>query len=248
MTTEVRKAKANYYKQRFDEVQNVKSYWKLVNKSSSCSKSTPIAAIRREDTTLATDDHEKATILNDHFSTVGEKLAEELPKRSTENTTTISNNQELLKPHIVVTNQAIHSQISSLKSNKAKGPDNISPKLLKLADETIVPSLTDICHISAKTCSVPKSWKTGKITPIFKKDKEEEKSNYRPISLLCIPSKIMETAVADTLTLHMTINNLFNPFQWAYKKGLSSELLLMNMTEQWRLALDSNNVVCAVFF
>ena len=83
---------------------------------------------------------------------------------------------------------------------------------------------------------------------MYKKDKADEKSNYRPISLLCIPSKIMENVVADALTLHMTSNDLFSPFQWAYKKGLSSELLLTNMVEQWRHSLDNNNVVCVVFF
>lgn len=59
---------------------------------------------------------------------------------------------------------------------------------------------------------------------------------------------MMENAVADALSLHMLTNDLFSPFQWAYKRGLSSELLLVNMTEQWRIALDANNVVCAVFF
>ena len=147
-----------------------------------------------------------------------------------------------------MTSEDIHSQILKLKPNKASGPDNISPRLLKLADKAIVPPLTDICYKSAVTSILPMSWKTAKVSSIFKKDKQDEKSNYRPISLLCISSKIMETAVSEALALHTTSNDLFSPFQWAYKKGLSSELLLANMTEQWRAALESKNVVSVVFF
>ena len=47
LTTEVRKAKANYYKTQFDEVKDVKSYWRLINETSSCPPwSSSIKAIR----------------------------------------------------------------------------------------------------------------------------------------------------------------------------------------------------------
>ena len=40
---------------------------------------------------------------------------------------------------------------------------------------------------------------------------------------------------------------LSNKHQWAYKKGHSTELLLVKMTEDWRKALDNKLVVGIVF-
>ena len=46
--------------------------------------------------------------------------------------------------NIVITQELVCQEISKLKPNKATGPDNISPKLLKLVGESVVPSLTSI--------------------------------------------------------------------------------------------------------
>ena len=57
----------------------------------------------------------------------------------------------------------------------------------------------------------------------------------------------MESVVASTLKTHISDHNLSHPHQWAYKKGYSTELLLVKMIEDWRMALDKNLVVGIVF-
>ena len=57
----------------------------------------------------------------------------------------------------------------------------------------------------------------------------------------------METNVCSTISTHITENQLSNCRQWAYIKGHSTELLLAKMTEDWRKALDKNQVVGIVF-
>ena len=82
------------------------------------------------------------------------------------------------------------------------------------------------------------------VNPVFKKDDETEIGNYRPLSLLSVPSKILETIVADSIIHHAFIENkLITDKQWAYRRGYSTELLLVHMTEIWRSAIDSNKVV-----
>jgi len=71
---------------------------------------------------------------------------------------------------------------------------------------------------------------------------------YRPLSLLSVPSKILESCVADALTKHVLLDNrLVTNKQWAYRKGYSTELLLAHLTETWRRAIDSKQVVGVVF-
>ena len=57
----------------------------------------------------------------------------------------------------------------------------------------------------------------------------------------------MESTVSSSITSHIAIHNLSNPHQWAYKKGHTTELLLVKMTEHWRRALDNNETVGIVF-
>ena len=143
----------------------------------------------------------------------------------------------------------IDRKITLLKNNKATGPDGISPKLLKLAGTAVVGPLTCLFMQSIRECSVYNSWKVARLTPVFKKDDPTVVSNYRPLSLLSVPSKILESCVADMIAKYVFSENeaLVTGNQWAYRKGRSTELLLFHLTETWRRAIDNKLVVGAVF-
>ena len=148
---------------------------------------------------------------------------------------------------IDLTYENVSTALTKLKADKACGPDKVAPKLLKKAGHTVIPSLLSLFTSSASRNSVPEQWKRANVSSLYKKDDETDKSNYRPISLLCVPGKLMETCVASTITTHLTEHDLSHNHQWAYKKGHSTELLLVKMTENWRRALDNNLVVGVVF-
>ena len=66
--------------------------------------------------------------------------------------------------------------------------------------------------------------------------------------MLNVPSKILESCVTDCIVDHVfTRNQLVTEYQWAYRKGHSTDLLLAHLTETWRRALDSNLVVGVLF-
>ena len=188
--------------------------------------------------------------MNSYFALVGEKLAKALPfprKRDCQNDTGISKAPPPLA-EVMISSQSVREKVNSLNTNKSPGPDTISPKLLKLAGNAIVPSLVSLYNNSIKCRTVFSAWKTARLTPIYKKDDETDCGNYRPVSLLSVPSKIMESEVNDTLVRHVfKDNNLVSDNQWAYCTGYSTELLLAHVTETWRAALDSGKVVAVAF-
>ena len=47
--------------------------------------------------------------------------------------------------------------------------------------------------------SIPEQWKTAKIIPLHKKGNKDDITNYRPISNLCIMSKISEKLILQQL-------------------------------------------------
>ncbi|KAL9964377.1 hypothetical protein ACROYT_G028008 [Oculina patagonica] len=195
---------------------------------------------------VAVDDEEKANLMNTYFSSIGEKLArsvEPLPLRP------IIEEAVPRLSDIPLSCSIIEKKLSSLKPSKATGPDGISPKLLKLAGPSVAAPLTNL-YVRSMDQGVYNDWKIARLNPVFKKDDETEIGNYRPISLLSVPSKILESCVSDALVKHVLLDNrLLTNNQWAYvyRKGYSTELLLAHLTETWRRAIDSKKVVGVVF-
>ena len=74
-------------------------------------------------------------------------------------------------------------QLRSMPSSKSTGLDGIGVSTLKLAAPAIADSITYICNLSIKTKSFLEKWKEAKVTPIFKKGKTDDCSNYIPIQV-----------------------------------------------------------------
>ena len=113
----------------------------------------------------------------------------------------------------------------------------------------MLPALVNLYNYSIEKRIVFSLGKTARLTPLFKKDDETDCGNYRPVSLLSVPSKILEAEIKDRLVQHAFVHNqLITEKQWAYRRrGYSTELLLVHLTEIWRRALDSGNVVAVAF-
>ena len=150
--------------------------------------------------------------------------------------------------NINLNEKKIFHSIQKLRPNTACGPDQVSANLLKLAGEAIVPSLLPIFKSSVTMSIVPDMWKKARICAIHKKEDETEKTNYRPISLLCLPGKLLESSVFSTITIHVYEQGLNNQHQWAYKKGSSSQLLLiLTLTLFTPVGTTETNLISVVF-
>ena len=133
--------------------------------------------------------------------------------------------------------------MSVRKINKAAGHDDILPKDLKIAGESILTGMDMIIEKSFKECEFPSSWKIAEVKSAFKKGPKVEKENYRPLSLFSISSKIHEGQICYHLDNHIKVNGAKTPNQWGFTEGKSTELLLLHMTEIWKYALDQEKVV-----
>ena len=135
-----------------------------------------------------------------------------------------------------------------LKINKSTVPDHIPPKLRKLAGTAVIPALVALFRFSIEHGLKFSSWKTARLAPIYKKVDETDIGNYRPVSLLSVPGKIMESEINRTLVQHIfKSNNLASDKQLAYRDRHSTELLLIHLTDPWRRAVDSDMAVATVF-
>ena len=85
--------------------------------------------------------------------------------------------------------------IRSLDVNKSHGFDQISVRMLKICDSSIIKPLVMIFNNSLNSGSFPSAWKKANIIPIHKKGDKMDIKNYRPISLLPICGKLFEKVI-----------------------------------------------------
>ena len=91
--------------------------------------------------------------------------------------------------------------------HSAKQSYGISVKLFKLSAIHIATPLTYIINLALETGAMPTHWKQAKACPIYKSGDRSECNNYRPISVLCGVSKIVERHVHDALYKYLTEHN-----------------------------------------
>ena len=97
---------------------------------------------------------------------------------------------------------------------------------------------------SIRQCRYPARWKMGQVTPIFKKDDELSKINYRPITVLPALNNIFKKLLSAQLEEYYT--EILSDLTSAYRRNYSCETALIKLTEDWRRSPDNKEIVCVV--
>ena len=92
--------------------------------------------------------------------------------------------------------------LQHLKPGKAPGPDSIWPELILHAGAALKSWLRDFLSSCLRRLKIPKIWRRALVVAIPKPTKPVgDPKSYRPISLLCVPYKILERLIyARTLS------------------------------------------------
>ena len=108
--------------------------------------------------------------------------------------------------------------INKIPSSKAIGCDGLNAKVLKLATSVLTHPLCRLMNLSISTGCCPSTWKTTQVTPLFKNGSREDTSNYRPISVLPVLSKILERHVATSLCKYLHSYDLITTFSQLFDR------------------------------
>ena len=145
------------------------------------------------------------------------------------------------------TTPTLLKDIFTINPRKATGPDFFFPRDLKRCGESIIRGLQPLFKLCLVHSRVPSLWKTSRMHTVYKKGDSTDKSNYRPLQVLRIPSKILKATVCRNIDNFINENGLSNKNQWGLIKGRSTEGPLTHLKEKWKIALDKGNVVGVVF-
>ena len=168
---------------------------------------------------LFTEQKARAEVLNDQFQSV---FTRETPPNLTP-----PRQQSPTMPDIHISVEGVLKLLRNLKPNKASGPNNIRPRVLKELADIIADPLTRIFRRSLQDGQVPQDWKHARVAPIFKKGQKYDPANYRPISLTCVTSKLMEHIICSNLMEHVSQNNILYSLQHRFRERRSCETQLI---------------------
>ena len=126
-------------------------------------------------------------------------------------------------------------------------PDQISPKDLNLSQGSLIKGLFEVFKKSKDCCKFPQQWKESSVIPIFKKGNRLDPYNLLPTSLHSAPGKLLERVVCKFLDDHIISNGILTNRQWGFRRGYSTESLLLHLTKSWRIALDTGHKVGVLF-
>lgn len=131
-------------------------------------------------------------------------------------------------------------------NSNATGSDGIPTKLLKMVFPLILPIIENIFNSSLQVGVFPTSWKTALVTPIPKINNRIRLTDYRPISILPVLSKILERIVCDQMRKFLEENNLLDLCQSAYRRDHSTQTCLIRVLDGIRRSCDRRMVTVAV--
>ena len=141
----------------------------------------------------------------------------------------------------------IENILSNLDSSKSIGPFSIPINLFKVLKRHISYPLAKLINQSFVKGIVPSKLKVAKVIPLFNQGDSEIVSNYRPISLLPIFSKLYEKVVHKRLYSFVTSNNVIHTLQFGFQENHSVDHALISITEAIRNTLDNKKYGCGVF-
>jgi len=155
--------------------------------------------------------------MNDYFSTIEENLMSNLQPSKDHSTIhhiyRISPTCPDLTLHYIY--PTLLKDILTINPRKATGRDCVSPRRgLKLCGESIIRGLQPLFKHCLVHSRVPSLWKTSRMHTVYKKGDSTDKSNYRPLQMLSIPSKILKATVCQNIDNFINDNGLSNENQW----------------------------------
>ena len=169
----------------------------------------------------------KARVLNEFYCNIARRLECKLPasRKSYKSYLPIIPRTSMeLSP---TDSSEVLNIITNMKGQTSYGTDGWSNKMLKSVKEAISGPLAHCINISMKLGIVPHSWKTARVTTIFKGGNREDPASYRGISLLPGVSRVLEKVIIRRMEHHMATNAFWYGNQYGFRRGHSTEMLLL---------------------
>jgi len=241
-----RKAKRSYYEKLINNSENIiKATWKVVNEEVGKSANKgPKNLIINNNGKEYSDPKEIAKLFNHHFINIANSVSQIGHSL---------NNDKETDPHqsnflFSETNpEEVKKIIDSFKNKASAGYDGVPMTIIKDVQSSLHKVLSYLINISFTNGIFPDKLKISKVIPIYKKGDTKAMSNYRPVSLLPVISKIFEKAMYNRLLSFLDHYSLFDEGQHGFRKGRSTITAAIQFIESVIDSVDNHEKVIGIF-
>ena len=148
---------------------------------------------------------------------------------------------------VVISPELVQKHLLRLNVRKSPGADGITPLIVKQCHQQLSQPLCDLFNHSLIEGKVAIEWKSGVISPIYKGGSRSDATNYRPVTLLPVISKIMERMVTERIVAHLETNNLLSVAQHGFRKHRSCMTNLITTLDDWTKVVDGGGCIHACY-
>jgi hypothetical protein len=128
--------------------------------------------------------------------------------------------------------------INNLSNSKAIDVYGMSNFFLKYHKSALIPNLRRLINDVLSNGCFPDSLKIGIITPIHKGGSKIEISNYRPVTILPVFSKVLENVMLRRIEEHLLANNVMHSNQFGYTKKSNTEIAVVHVLNEVYKGVD----------
>ena len=213
----IRNLRASYYRDKIEENKgNIKGIWKILKQAiNKDSKGSDIEMLKVNDQKVKGND-EIAELFNEHFVSIGEKLAKVIDPVDISLTPQVKQTESKFRFR-KISSIKVFDTLNKLKNGKSTGLFHMPNKALNIAKDLIATSLPDIFNACIESKVFPDDLKIGKVTPIFKSERKDDLNNYRPITVLPTVARVMEKLIYKQLYDYFDTKKLLNENQWGFR-------------------------------
>ena len=137
--------------------------------------------------------------------------------------------------------------MNKFKISHGFGLDEISSFFLKAGISIVAEPLSQLFNLSLSAGIFPDQWKIAMIVPIYKYGKSDNRSSYRPISVLPVISRLFEKLVYDQYYNFLVSSRLLYSQQFSFRLLHSVLTCLLKCTNDWYLNIENGTYTSITF-
>ncbi|KAL0883669.1 hypothetical protein ABMA27_015794 [Loxostege sticticalis] len=245
-------AKSNYIRRIVAGSNNkAKATWNIINKETCKGKLRDNTFSLQIGSKLINSNTEVANAFESFFSEIAPKTTKDLASSAALAETILKSNVDecnspfhfnYINPDVVI------KTFRELNMKKTEDLWGISVCIINTIINTVAPHLAIIFNKCIDEGEFPSLMKISKIVPLFKSGEKSDPTNFRPISILPVLSKIFEKVIFNQLLSHFVLNKLLHNKQFGFTKGRSTTdagvALLKHVFDAWNCKQDAIGIFC----
>ena len=238
--------KSHYSKLMEEHKSNLKKSWNILKEVINKKKSNVSYSRFMVNDKITTNKETIANSFNSFFVNVGPSLADKIP--SDDRSPTIFMQKRVM--HTMMLESVDSDEVIRIIRNLKEGGcgwDNINASIVKSTFTSFIEPLTHVLNLSITNGVFPNEMKIARVVPLFKSGDSMLFSNYRPVSVLPVFSKVLERLMYKRLLSFIQKHNLLYLYQFGFRAEHSPELALLFLVDKVSSALEDGEYVLGLF-